>query len=53
MCLEIAYLAIAKYPEFYLFIDALKTGQNEKSFIFQKIGIPEIHLQLFKHFQNL
>ena len=50
MCLEITYSAIAKYSEF--FFDALKTGQNEKPNIFQKIGIPEIHVQLFENFQN-
>ena len=32
---------MAKYPE--TFFDVLKTGQNEKSYIFQEIGIPEIH----------
>ena len=51
MCLEITYLAIPKYPE--IFLDALKTGQNEKSYIFQEIGIPEIHVWLFENFQNL
>ena len=51
MCLEITYLAIPKYPEFFL--DALKTDQNEKSYIFQEIGIPEIHVWLFENFQNL
>ena len=50
MCLEIAYSAIAKYPEF--FFDAL-TGRNEKSYIFQEIDIPEVHVQLFENFQNL
>ena len=40
MCLEITYSANAKYPEF--FFDPLKTGQNEKSYIFQEIGIPGI-----------
>ena len=25
----------------------------EKSYIFQEIGIPEIHVQLFDNFQNL
>ena len=38
MCIEITYSAIAKYPE--IFFDSLKTGQNEKSYIFQEIGIP-------------
>ena len=42
MCLEITYSTIAKYPEF--FCDALKTGQNEKSYIFQEIDIAEIHV---------
>ena len=42
ICLEITYLATAKYPE--IFFDALKTGQNEKSYIFQEIGISEIHV---------
>ena len=51
MCLEITYLAIPKYPE--IFLDALKTSQNEKSYIFQEIGIPEIHVWLFENFQNL
>ena len=32
MCLEITCSAIAKYPE--ICFDALKTGQNEKSYIF-------------------
>ena len=47
MCLEITYSAIAKYPE--IFFDALKTGQNEKSYIFQEIGFPEIHVRLFEN----
>ena len=51
MCLEITYSAIAKYPE--LFVDALKTGLNEKSYIFQEISITEIHVQLFENFQKL
>ena len=51
MCPEITYLALPKYPEFFL--DALKTDQNEKSYIFQEIGIPEIHVWLFENFQNL
>ena len=51
MCLERTYSAIAKYPE--IFFDILKTGQNEKSYIFQEIGIPEIHVHLFEKFQNL
>ena len=50
MFLEITYSAIAKYPE--IFFDELGTGQNEKSYIFQEIGIPEIHMQLFDNFQN-
>ena len=48
MCLEITYSAIVE-----IFFDALKTGQNEKSYIFQEIGIPKIHVQLFENFQNL
>ena len=32
ICLEITYSAIAKYSD--IFFDALKTGQNEKSYIF-------------------
>ena len=48
MCLEITYSTIAKYPE--IFFDAWKTGQNEKSYIFQEIGIPEIHVRLFENF---
>ena len=52
MYLEITYSAIAKYPE--ISFDAPKTGQNEKSYIFQEIGIPEIHVRrLFENFQNL
>ena len=51
MCLEITYLAIPNYPEFFL--DALKTDQNETSYICQEIGIPEIHVWLFENFQNL
>ena len=51
MCLEITYLAIPKYPEFFL--DALKTDQNEKYYIFQEIGIPEIHVWLSENFQKL
>ena len=48
MCLEITYSAIVE-----IFFDALKTGQNEKSYIFQEIDIPKIHVQLFENFQNL
>ena len=51
MCLEITYLVIPKYPE--IFLDGLKTGQNEESYIFQETGIPEIHWWLFENFQNL
>ena len=51
MCLEITYLAIRKYPE--IFLDGLTTGQNEKSYIFKEIGIPEFHVWLFETFQNL
>ena len=36
-----------------VFFDALKTGKNKKSCIFQESGIPEIHVQLFENFQNL
>ena len=43
MCLEITYAATAKYPE--NFFGALKPGQNEKSCIFQEIGIPKIYVQ--------
>ena len=50
MCLEITYSTIAKYPDFF---NALKTSQNEKSYIFQEIGIPEIHVRLLGNFQNL
>ena len=31
--------------------DELETSQNEKSYIFQEIGIPEMHAQLSEHFQ--
>ena len=51
MCPEITYSAIAKYPDFFIFLHALKTGQNEKSYIFQEIGIIEImcdYLKIFK-----
>ena len=51
MCPQITCSAIAKYP--FFFFDALKIGQNEKSYIFQEIGIPEIHVQLFENFQIL
>ena len=51
MCLEITYSAIAKYPE--IFFWCIKTGQNEKSYNFKEISIPEIHVQLFENFQNL
>ena len=51
MFLEIRYSAIAKYPN--IFFDALKTGQSEKSYIFQEIGNPEIHVRLFDNFLNL
>ena len=46
MCLETAYTATANYTEY--FFDALKPGQNEKSYIFQEIGIPKIHVRLFQ-----
>ena len=45
------HAATAKYPE--NFFDALKSGQNEKSFVFQEIDIPKIYVQLFKNFENL
>ena len=32
---------------------ALKTGCNEKSYIFQEIGISETYVRLFENFQNL
>ena len=48
ICLEITYSAFVKYPE--IFSDALKTGKTEESYIFQEIGIPEIHVGLFKNF---
>ena len=51
MCLEITYSAIAKYPD--VFFDALKADQNKKSYTFQEIGIPEIHVWVFENFQNL
>ena len=51
MCLEITYLAIPKYPEISL--NALKTGQNETTYILQQTGIPEIHVWLFENLQNL
>ena len=51
MCLKITYVATAKYPE--NFFNALKPGQNKKSYIFQEIGIPKIYVQLFENFQNL
>ena len=35
------------------FFDELKTGQNEKYYLFQDIEIPEIHVQLFENFQNV
>ena len=49
--LEITYSAIAKYSE--NFVDVLKIGQIEKSYIFQEIGIPEIYVWLFENLQNL
>ena len=51
MYLEITYSSIAKHQE--IFFGALKTSQNEKFYIFQEIGIPEIHVQLFETFRNL
>ena len=49
--MQITNSATAQHPE--ILIDVLKTGQNEKFYIFQEIGIPEIHVQLFEIFQNL
>ena len=46
ICLEITCSTIAKY-------DPLKTGQNEKSYIFKEIDIPEIHVELTDNFENL
>ena len=51
MCLEVTYASTVKYSE--NFFDALKPGQNEKSYIFQEIGILKIHVRLFENFQNL
>ena len=51
MCLEITFSHIAKYPE--TFFDLSKTGQTEKSYIFQEFGFPEIYVRLFEFFQNL
>ena len=51
MCIEITYSTFAKYPE--NFFDALKTGQNQKSYIFEEIDVLEIHVRLFENFQNL
>ena len=48
---EVTYAATPRYPE--RFFDALKPGQNEKSCIFQVIGILKIHVRLFENFQNL
>ena len=36
-----------------IFFDALKTGQNQKSYIFEEIDVLEIHVRLFENFQNL
>ena len=36
-----------------LAVTPLKTSKNEKPNIFQEIGIPEIHVQLFENFENL
>ena len=49
--LELTYPTIVKYPEF--FFDTLKTGQNEKPYVFQEISIPEIYVQLFENSKNL
>ena len=46
MCLQITYAGIDN------FFDAFKPGQNEKSNIFQEIGIPKIDVELFENFQT-
>ena len=51
MYLEITYSTILKHQE--KFFSALKTSQNEKFYIFQEIGIPDTHVQLFENFRNL
>ena len=51
MYLEITYSTIVKHQE--KFFSALKTSQNEKFYIFQEIGIPDLHVQLFETFRNL
>ena len=58
MCLERTYSTIAQYPEFFFFFFLIflmhqKLTKNEKSYIFQEIGIPEIHVRLSENFQNL
>ena len=52
ICLEITHIQLLQNT-LTIFFDALKTVQNEKSYIFQEIGIPEIHVRLFENFQNL
>ena len=42
---------LARYSE--KFFNVSKPGQNEKSYIFQKMGILKIHVQLFENFQNV
>ena len=49
MCLERAYSAIAKYPEFLVHVS--KTGQNEKFKIFRKLASQKSmcdYLKIFK-----
>ena len=50
MIVKITYSAIATYSEFFLMNQKLP---KMKSYIFQEIGIPEIHVWLFENFQNL
>ena len=52
MCLERTYYAVtARYSD--VFFDALKPGQNEKSYIFQEIGIQLVALASQKTFEWL
>ena len=51
MFLEIKNSIVTKYPE--NIFGSLKTGQNEKSYIFWEIDIPQISGQLFENVQNL
>lgn len=50
MFLEIKNSIIGKYPE--KFLGALQPVQNEESYNFPVIGIPEINVQLFENFQD-